>query len=74
MLVATLPFLLSALTLGTVAFIVFFSSTVILTIPVFASRGAAQVGWLLGIGFVLTVEAALLVTLVVLQSTGDINW
>ena len=74
MLVTTLPFLMGALTLGTIAFVVFLVSMIVLTIPVFATRGTAQVAWFAGVGFVLTAEAALFVTLVVLQSTGTINW
>ena len=70
MLPATMPFLMSALTLGTIAFVVFFVSTVILTIPVFATRGRAQLAWLAGVGFVLTVEAAVLITVVVLRGNG----
>lgn len=67
---ATLPLLVSALTLGTIFVVVFFVSTVILTIPVFASRGRAQLLWLAGVGFVLTVEVAVLITFVALESGG----
>ncbi len=73
MLVLSLPLLMSALTFGTVVGIVLFASTVILTIPVFATRGVAQLLWLAGVGFILTVEAAVLITLVVLQSNGTIT-
>ncbi|MFQ5380918.1 MAG: hypothetical protein ACE5EF_04750 [Dehalococcoidia bacterium] len=73
MLVLSLPLLMSALTLGTIVGIVLFASTVILTIPVLATRGTAQLLWLGGVGLVLTVEAAVLITLVVLQSNGTIT-
>ena len=62
------PFLISALSLGVIALMVFMVATVVLTIPVFATRGKTQVMWLLTSGFLLTVIGAVLVTLVVLTS------
>lgn len=73
MLVLSIPFLISAMTLGTVLGITLFSSIVILTIPVFATRGKAQFLWLAVVGLLVTIETAVFVTLVVLQSTGDIT-
>jgi hypothetical protein len=69
---ANLPFLISANSLGVIGLIIFLASTVILTIPVFATRGRAQAVWFAVVGFLLTVEAAVLVTLVVLVSQGRI--
>lgn len=66
------PFLYSPIALGVIFALVFAASTVILTIPVFATRGTTQVMWLLGVGFLLTVEAVLLVVLAVLNSNGTI--
>jgi hypothetical protein len=60
------PFLISALAFGVTSMLVFLTSTVILTIPVFATRGRAQIGWFLVVGFLLTVEAAVLVVLTIL--------
>lgn len=67
-----LPFLISANSLGVIFLIVFLASTVILTIPGFATRGGTQVAWLSVAGVLLIVEAAVLITLVVLTSQGEI--
>lgn len=69
---AYLPFLISANSLGVIFMIIFLASTMILTIPVFATRGGTQVAWTGVVGFLLTVELAIMVTLVVLVSRGDI--
>jgi hypothetical protein len=67
-----LPFLISANSFGVIGLIVFMGTSVIFGIPVFATRGGAQVAWAGVVGFVLTVELAVLVTLVVLISRGSI--
>lgn len=67
-----LPFLISANSLGVISLLIFMASSVILTIPVFATRGGAQAAWFGVAGFLLTVEAAVLITLVVLTSQGEI--
>lgn len=67
-----LPFLISANSLGVISLLIFLASSVILTIPVFATRGGVQVAWFGVVGFLLTVEAAVLITLVVLTSQGEI--
>lgn len=64
--------MLDALAWGVIATLIFLTSSIILTIPVFASRGAAQVWWLLAVGFLLTVELAGLVTIGVLIDKGKI--
>jgi len=69
---AYLPFLISANSLGIISLIIFNASSVIVTIPAFATRGATQVAWFGAAGFVLLVEAAIMVTLVVLTSQGEI--
>ena len=69
---AYLPFLISANSLGVICMIIFLASTMIFTIPVFATRGAAQLAWTGIVGFLLTVELAVMVLLVVLVSRGDI--
>ncbi len=69
---AYLPFLVSANSLGVICLIIFLGSSIILTIPVFATRGASQAIWTGVVGFALTVEAAVMVALVVLTSKGDI--
>ena len=69
---AYLPFLISANSLGIICLIIFLGSSLVLTIPVFATRGGTQIAWAGVIGFLLTVEAAVMVVLVVLTSRGDI--
>ncbi len=67
-----LPFLISANSFGIIALLIFMGTSLILSIPIFANRGGAQLAWAGLVGFVLTVEAAVLVTLVVLVSNGTI--
>lgn len=67
-----LPFLISANSFGVIAVLILAGSGLILSIPVFASRGGAQLLWAAIVGFALTVEAAVLVTLIVLVSNGTI--
>lgn len=66
------PFLISALAFGVTSMVIFVASVVILTIPVFASRGNAQLAWMGVVGFLLTVEAAGLVTLTILVGKDKI--
>ena len=65
------PFLISALAFGVSAMVFFIASSVIFTIPVFATRGTAQLAWLGAVGLVLTVEAVGLVVLTILVGNGD---
>jgi hypothetical protein len=67
-----LPFLISPNSLGVIFLVIFLASSMILTIPVFATRGGTQVIWTGVVGFALTVELAVMVLLVVLTSRGDI--
>lgn len=69
---AYLPFLISANSFGVISLLILMGTGVIFSIPVFATRGNAQLAWFGLVGFVLTVEAAILVTLIVLISRGDI--
>ncbi|MFN8617938.1 MAG: hypothetical protein U0837_12635 [Dehalococcoidia bacterium] len=69
---AYLPFLVSASSLGVICLIIFLGSSMILTIPVFATRGMTQAVWTGVVGFALTVEIAVMILLVVLTSRGDI--
>ncbi len=69
---AYLPFLISANSFGVISLLIFMGTSIILSIPVFATRGGTQLMWGGLVGFLLTVEAAVLVTLVVLISRGDI--
>ena len=73
MLTSVLPVLMSATDAGVISMIVFLASSILLGIPVFASRGMAQLLWGGVVGLVLTVELALLVTFVVLVSNGTIS-
>ena len=52
--------------------LVWAATSVIVTIPAFATRGTPQLVWLGAAGFILTVEAAVLVTLAVLNSQGKV--
>ncbi|MFN0146227.1 MAG: hypothetical protein ACKVT1_06940 [Dehalococcoidia bacterium] len=70
---SSLPFLMSANDAGVISAVVFLASSIIFGIPVFANRGTQQLLWAGIVGFVLTVEAALLITFVVLVSAGTIS-
>ncbi len=72
MLAAYLPFLISTNSFGIIAMLILMGSTVILTIPVFASRGTRQAIWFGIAGFLLTVELAVLLTLGILVNSGDL--
>lgn len=65
-------FLLDALGWGVIATVVLMASSIILTIPVFATRGRAQAVWFAVIGFLLTVEIAVLITVGILIDKGKI--
>ena len=73
MLATVLPFLMSANDAGVIGALVFLSSAIILGIPVFATRGTTQLMWAGGVSLILLVELALIVTFVVLISTGEIS-
>ncbi len=65
-----LPVLVSPLSMGVMSLLAFLVSAVVLSIPVFASRGRAQAIWAGVIGTLLLAEAAGLITLVVLVDRG----
>ena len=67
-----LPFLISTNSYGVIAFLILLGSSLIFTIPIFATRGMTQVAWLGIVGFALTAEAAGLVTLGILVNNGTI--
>lgn len=67
-----LPFLISANSLGIIALLIFLGSSMIFTIPMFATRGNAQIAWAGAAGVLLLVEAAGLITLIVLVHNGTI--
>ena len=66
------PFLITNLAMGVIMFIVLATSAIVFPIPVFATRGRAQVLWLGVVGFLLTAEFAVLVTLGILNSQGNL--
>ncbi|HCV00657.1 MAG: hypothetical protein CL897_01005 [Dehalococcoidia bacterium] len=68
---ALLP-LYSPTSLGVIFVMLWIATSVILTIPAFATRGTPQMIWFGAAGFVLTVEAAVLIALAVLNSQGKI--
>ena len=67
-----LPALYSPLALGVIFVLIWATSSVIVTIPAFATRGMTQLVWFGVAGLILTVEAAVLVALAVLNSNGTI--
>lgn len=69
---AYIPFLIGPLTYGVVALLIFMSSVVIFTIPVFSTRGRTQGIWLAVVLFALFVEAIVLITLGILVDQGKI--
>lgn len=73
MLATVLPFLMSANDAGVMGMIVFLASSIVLGIPVFATRGATQLVWGGAVSLVLLIELVLIVTFVVLISNGTIS-
>jgi hypothetical protein len=71
--VPIIPFLMSANDAGIISALIFIASSIILGIPVFANRGMAQLAWLGAVSFILLIELALMITFVVLISTGEIH-
>ena len=69
---AYLPFLISVNSLGVICLIIFLASLIVFTIPVFATRGSTQLAWTGVVAFFLLAELAIMVTLVVLVSQGEI--
>lgn len=69
---AYLPFLIGPKSFGVIALLIFLGSAVIIPIPVFATRGRAQVGWLALSGLLLTIEVVVLITLEVMVTRGTI--
>lgn len=70
---SNLPFLMSPNDAGVISLIVFLASSIVLGIPVLANRGSTQLIWAGVVGFVLTVEIALMITFVALVSNGNIS-
>ncbi len=68
----SLPALYSPTALGVIFVLIWAATSVVVTIPAFATRGTPQLVWFGAAGFILTVEAAVLVTLAVLNSQGKI--
>ncbi len=67
-----LPFLISTNSFGIIALLIFLGSSIIFMIPVLATRGGQQMVWFGIVGFILTLEAAGLITLVILVNNGTI--
>lgn len=60
------------MSLGVINLLIFLASALIITIPVFATRGRTQAIWAAVSGTILLVEAVILITLVVLTGQGKI--
>ena len=69
---AIVPFLISGLAFGIISLVIFIAASVILTIPVFATRGSSQTIWMAVSGFLLLAIGATLVVLTVLVGQGEI--
>jgi hypothetical protein len=67
-----IPFLIDPLSYGVIALLAFFGSIVLLTIPVFATRGTTQVLWSGIAAVALIAEIAALITLGILINNGTI--
>ncbi len=65
-----LPVLVTTLSMGVMALLAFLVSAIVLSVPVLASRGTAQIIWAIVVGTILLAEAAGLITLVVLVDQG----
>ncbi|HET7738358.1 MAG TPA: hypothetical protein VFK32_07280 [Tepidiformaceae bacterium] len=65
-------FLIGTLSWGIIGALILVASTIILTIPVFATRGMTQLVWFLVVGGILTLELAGLVTVGILIETGNL--
>ena len=70
--IEALPSLYSPTALGVIFVLVWAATSVIVTIPAFATRGTPQLVWFGAAGFILTVEAGVLIALAVLNSQGKI--
>ena len=68
----SLPALYSPTALGVIFVLIWATTSVIVTIPAFATRGTPQLVWFGAAGFILTVEAAVLIALAVLNSQGKV--
>lgn len=66
------PFLINSLSFGIVALCIFMASNIIFLIPVMATRGTTQFFWFVGMGGLITIELAVLVTLGILVQQGKI--
>ncbi len=66
------PFLITSLAFGIIALCIFLASNLIFLIPVMATRGTAQFFWFVGMGGLITLELAILVTLGILVRNGTI--
>lgn len=66
------PFLITSLAFGIIALLIFLGSSIILLIPVMATRGTTQLLWFLGVGGILTAELVVLVVLALLVRNGTI--
>lgn len=66
------PFLITSLAFGIIALCIFLASNLIFMIPVMATRGTAQFFWFVGMGGLLAIELAVLITLAILVRNGTL--
>jgi hypothetical protein len=70
--IAVVPFMMSALAFGVTALIIFLAANIILTIPIFATRGRTQAIWFGVVSVLMLAIGATLVVLTVLVSQDKI--
>lgn len=69
---ALVPFLMSALAFGVMSALIFVTASIILTIPVFATKGRTQAMWAGVTGLLLLVLGVMLIVLTIMVGQGDI--
>lgn len=68
-----LPFMMSTLAFGVMSLVIFMGLSVIVSIPIFATRGRTQAVWFGVVSIFMLAVGVALVVLTILQSRGDIN-
>lgn len=68
-----LPFMMSTLAFGVMSLVIFMGLSVIVSIPIFATRGRTQAIWFGVVSIFMGAVGIALVVLTILQGRGDIN-
>ncbi|MDZ7729367.1 MAG: hypothetical protein U5Q44_14910 [Dehalococcoidia bacterium] len=67
-----MPFLISALAFGVISALIFVTATIVLTIPVFATRGRTQAVWAGITGLILLAIGVVLIVLTIMVGQGEL--